>query len=589
MTAGHLAMLARTAVHLQPSQLVHRARLRGQRTALLRWPQSAQRVLAGPDPTTAVGWPDGFAPVDAQTMARWPSARSLESGHMELLGATRHLGDPQDWWQLGAAQLWRFHLHYWDWAWGLTSEPDGSKAQGTFERLWLSWREVMPLGAGDAWLPYPTALRAWSWCGQYRDLVAGGPIERGFVGSLATHLGFLRRHLERDVGGNHLVKDLKALVGLAVFFDDGRLLARSLDHLAAQVRVQVLPDGGHYERAPAYHCQVLADLVDVSDLVRAAGVSCPSELADAVCQMRDWLSKVLLPGGNVPLLNDGFPVDSSLVAALRPGPGPASPLVVLPDTGLFRATAGGWHLLADIGTPCPRALPAHAHADTLGCVIYIDGIPLLVDTGTSTYAAGAIRDYERSTGAHNTVGIDDANSTEVWGAFRAGRRAGVSGVMARATSSEITVGASHDGFRWLSGAPVHRRRWSLTDRGLRVDDQVTGTGRHEVVVRWHLAPGSEVSNVPAHGWHEAGAVVVPEVTVVVGNSCQDSRASVRVSLSSTSPMALEVACAPVATGFERTVLAPVLTCRIDAKLPVLTTALWGRGGRRVVDGPGGER
>ena len=34
-----------------------------------------------------------------------------------------------------------------------------------------------------------------------------------FCGELAAHAGFLRRHLESDVGGNHLVKNLKALTG----------------------------------------------------------------------------------------------------------------------------------------------------------------------------------------------------------------------------------------------------------------------------------------------------------------------------------------------------------------------------------------
>ena len=74
------------------------------------------------------------------------------------------------------------------------------------------------------------------------------------------HAGFLRRHLEFDVGGNHLIKNLKALAGLAVLFGDERTLDRTLNLLSRQLAVQVLPDGGHFERAPAYHCQVLADL-----------------------------------------------------------------------------------------------------------------------------------------------------------------------------------------------------------------------------------------------------------------------------------------------------------------------------------------
>ena len=137
--------------------------------------------------------------------------------------------------------------------------------------------------------------------------------------------------------------------------------------------------------------------------------------------MRGWLSAVLTPPGDVPLLNDGFPVHPELLAATGPAAPPTGPLQVLPDTGLARATAGGWHLLADIGLPCPPELPAHAHADTLGCLLHVDSEPLLIDTGTSTYEPGATRDRERSTAAHNTLEVDGCDSTEVWGAFRAGR------------------------------------------------------------------------------------------------------------------------------------------------------------------------
>ena len=250
------------------------------------------------------------------------------------------------------------------------------------------------------------------------SLVAGGPVDGQFRAELAAHAGFLRRSLETDVGGNRLIKNLKALAGLAVFFGDDALLARSLRRLGRQLAVQVLPDGGHYERAPAYRCQVLADLIDIASLLQACGHGPPAGLAEAISAMRGWLGCVLSPTGCVPLLNDGFPVSAELLARLAPAAPPVGPLHVLPDTGLARISAGWWRVLADVGPPCPRELPAHAHADTLSCVVHVDGAPLLVDTGTSSYAAGPVRDRERSTAAHNTVEVDRRDSTEVWGAFR---------------------------------------------------------------------------------------------------------------------------------------------------------------------------
>jgi uncharacterized heparinase superfamily protein len=556
MSGAELAVLGRTVIHLRPGQGAHRARLRIQQSGLRRFPEAGRRVLSGPDPSAAAGWPDAFRPVDALTPGRWPTLPDLRAGKIRLLGLLRELGDASGWDRADAPRLWRFHLHYWDWAWGLATDSDRLAARALFARLWRSWQASTGFGRGDAWHPYPAALRAWSWCALHHDLVAGSDIEPAFIAGLAAHAGFLRRHLENDVGGNHLIKGLKALAGLAVFFADERLLGLATSRLSRQLARQILADGGHYERAPAYHCQVLADLIDVADLLQAAGRTPTGEIVAALEAMRNWLGAVLTPDGQVPLLNDGYPVDRGLLAVLRPGPEPAGSLLVLPDTGLVRMAVGGWHLLADVGPPCPRSLPAHAHADTFGCLVHVDGVPLLVDTGTSSYEPGPVRDFERSTAAHSTVQVDGADSTEVWGAFRAGRRARVSGLTTEAKGVGVRCEAVHDGFRHLPGRPRHRRRWTLTSDGLLVEDAVTGRGRHEVVIRWQLAPGwtVRVTGDTAHLYGPAGALTA--------------------TVTATVPVLLATAYRPVAAGFGVTADAPVLTCRADAALPVLITTAW---------------
>ena len=161
---------------------------------------------------------------------------------------------------------------------GLGLGPGGRAGPGRrrgqlFAALWRSWRASVDL-RHRATRGGPTRPR----CAPGRGAGCTAPwstetpLDAASSGAaLAGHAGFLRRHLESDVGGNHLIKNLKALAGLAVFFGDEPLLRRSLRRLTAQLAVQVLPDGGHYERAPAYHCQVLADLIDVADLLSAAG------------------------------------------------------------------------------------------------------------------------------------------------------------------------------------------------------------------------------------------------------------------------------------------------------------------------------
>jgi uncharacterized heparinase superfamily protein len=566
---AELGRLSRTVMHLRPAQIGQRARLRAQRTALDHAvPLADWWLLRGPDLAAGTGWPCGFMPLDARLWHGGQDGEALRGGKLRLIDSPRVIAPTDemgiavwagaDWEAADAPLLWRFHLYYWDWAWALAGDHRGSDAQEVFTAIWESWHAAVVPGRGAAWHPYPAALRAWSLCGIYRQLVRGSRIEEPFLAELAVHAGFLRRNLETDVGGNHLIKNLKGLAGLAVFFGDDTLLARTVRRLRRQLAVQVLPDGGHYERAPAYHCQVLGDLIDIAGLLKAAGHDEPASLPRAIAAMRSWLGTVLTPRGDVPLLNDGFPVSQGLLGGLTPAAPPNGPLHLLQETGLARATVGGWHVLADVGPPCPRELPAHAHADSLSCVVHVDSEPLLIDTGTSTYAPGAARGRERSTAAHNTLEVDGRDSTEVWGAFRAGRRARVLRMSASADADTVKVEAAHDGYRNLPGRPGHHRRWSLRAHELRVDDTVTGRGRHRVTVRWHLAPGTGVRLVPG------GAVV----TIGAGE--------IRVSVAASSEATITVATAEVSTGFGATVSAPVLACSLHPKLPAAISTVWRR-------------
>jgi hypothetical protein len=113
---------------------------------------------------------------------------------------------------------------------------------------------------------------------------------------------------------------------------------------------------------------------------------------------------------------------------------------------------------------------------------------------------------------------------------------------------------------------VHRRCWSLTGTGLRVDDEVTGDQRHAVAVRWHLAPGAAVQ-LRADG---------AAVTTAAGEF--------DVSIGAWARLQLGVEPGMVATGFQSTTEAPVLTCRIDSGLPVRVSTCW----RRACRSPGGS-
>jgi uncharacterized heparinase superfamily protein len=479
------ALLARTVVRLRPAQVAHRLRLRTLRSAERRWPELVTRSLAPPAGVTP-GWPASFSPLDAPL--DHGDAAEVAQGTFTFLGGTRSVGEPADWQQADASRLWRFHLHYVEWAWALAQASDRKSARTSFASLWQSWRASTALAQGDAWSPYVASLRVWVLCSVFDALVKGSDIESDYLDQIAWHAGYVQGHLELDVGGNHLLKNLKALIGAGVFLGRLDLVVTGRHYLEAQLPVQVLADGGHFERSPSYHCQVLGDLIDIRGLLASDDAPPVAGLDGAIDSMRRWLGAMVGGDGEVALCNDAIPVGTCRLEALDPTPPPEEPVTVLAASGYVVVRPDErTQLILDVGDPCPDDLPAHAHADCLSFELWVGGERWVVDTGTSTYEAGPRRSYERSTAAHNTVEIDGEDQTEVWGIFRAARRAHGSLEFVAIDGDTVEVVASHDGYRRLPGSPLLRRRWRVGSGRLEITDTITGAGTHRVVSRLHVS------------------------------------------------------------------------------------------------------
>ena len=99
------------------------------------------------------------------------------------------------------------------------------------------------------------------------------------------------------------------------------------------------------------------------------------------------------------------------------------------------------------------------------------GQRIFVNCGTSEYRVGARRLRERGTASHNTVEIDEQNSSEIWSSFRVARRAKPKGLLVKKGKKEISVFCSHDGYKWLSSKPKHSRPWILSNGELKNNRQ----------------------------------------------------------------------------------------------------------------------
>ncbi|MGI9605158.1 MAG: hypothetical protein ACR2P0_03370, partial [Acidimicrobiales bacterium] len=127
------ARLVRTLRNLRPEQGVHRARLRAQKFTLARRPEFFEQRWARAVPSSA-GWPHEFVPVDAIAPPVVGSIDDLAKREFGLVGEQHCIDDEGGWSPQATTQLFRYHLHYTEWACLLAEDPDRGRA--VFDELW---------------------------------------------------------------------------------------------------------------------------------------------------------------------------------------------------------------------------------------------------------------------------------------------------------------------------------------------------------------------------------------------------------------------------------------------------------------------
>jgi uncharacterized heparinase superfamily protein len=126
----------------------------------------------------------------------------------------------------------------------------------------------------------------------------------------------------------------------------------------------------------------------------------------------------------------------------------------------------------DVGQIGASYQPGHAHADTFNFELNINNNPVFIDTGTSTYNISTVRSKERSTQAHNTIVVNDKNSSMVWSGFRVAKRANV----LIEKEIEQSIQATHDGY--LNMGVLHRRTWAWSPNKISIIDHLSGTPKN---------------------------------------------------------------------------------------------------------------
>ncbi len=447
-------------------------------------------------------------------------------------------GDKKIIWELNRHQhFFTLGVAYW-----LTGDE---KFAATFVRHLDSWMEQNPPGTGVNWFSsLEVAFRSVSWIWAVNFFKDSNSITPEFFQKTLKFLFLHGRHIEKYLStyyspNTHLTGEALGLYYLGTqmpFFKRAEHWRKTGEEiLFAELDRQILADGVYFEQATWYqrytadfytHFLILKTLAD-----EQTPPQMQEKLSDKIQKMLDFLMYITRPDGTTPLIGDddggtilplGNTQSDDFRAALSTG-------AVLFERGDYKFVAGslaeetlwllglegvlafetlrekqpeknsvefaeggyfvmrdGWtetdnYLLVDGGN-LGSLSGGHAHADSLSINLSIGGRSVLTDAGTYTYhESKELRDYFRSSQAHNTLTIDDKSSSVPGGKF------------SWLTKAETTVKkwiskdrfdffeASHNGYESLSDSPATHTRSILflkNDYWI-MRDFVETRGRHD--------------------------------------------------------------------------------------------------------------
>jgi hypothetical protein len=369
-----------------------------------------------------------------------------------------------------------------------------------WKQLILSWIEDNPYNTGVNWeSSLEIAIRAvnWIWSSYffYRELENDTFMQGMIYKTLYWHACHISRHLSYYFSPNtHLTGEALGLLYLGKAFPQmkrsSNWVSRAEEIFETELRKQILPDGGYFERATYYHKYTIDFYLHY--LVLSGGIEqVDEETALIIKKMITHLALISEPDGTVPLLGDsdgGRLLDlggrkdnikgACCAAALLLGDEELKSLCgeMMEEEALWllgsRALEGfgnlnekapcHYHSLnretgffcfrQGVGEKNPYILSicgphgwlvcGHAHSDLMSYNLFNNGMMVLADPGTFTYSpVDERRNLCRSSLVHNTISVNGISQSIPGDTFR----------WKKIANPEYVFSDSVEGFGYLEG------------------------------------------------------------------------------------------------------------------------------------------
>lgn len=230
--------------------------------------------------------------------------------------------------------------------------------------------------------------------------------------------------------GNHAIMHDRALIQLAMTLKSPyskKWLNRGMKRLEIIFEQEITEEGVCVENSPAYHIYVMDLLKDVIDMYEDYGIEVPKYYRTTYTKMKDYLTYVLKPNNKLPCLGDThllgrkwyykkYGTDNLLFVDTRSkmGSKPSQTDKIYPVSGysIFREGWGNektFDKKTFLIQTVSNLSKVHKHSDYLSFELYSNGEDLIVDGGHGGYQKNDTLTFLKSTLAHNTLSVDNAN------------------------------------------------------------------------------------------------------------------------------------------------------------------------------------
>jgi hypothetical protein len=549
------------------------------RSAILAY---AEAILQGEYPLMGYGSPRLGVTPDWHT--DWVSGGSWPVEASEKIIVVRHDGsDVKAPWELSRLQFAPVVAQ----AYMLTGDET---YRAGVKSLLTDWVERNPVGMGVNWtIAMEAALRAISLCLCMELLWPFTEEEQPWLNqmtaSLWQHLRFIEAYNEFSflVRSNHYLSNIVGLTTLSAYLGLEQRREKYARAVQREILLQTYPDGGDREASTGYHVLV-AQMGLHSFLVqqRCRGAVEPKFEA-RLRLMFEWITALADDAGKLPHLGDcdngrvellPDDIDQAEQHSLHTGSlyRLASSVLqlplstdregakLLPDSGIAVLHSGEASVIFSAMPNGLEGKGSHTHCDKLSIVFRLGEDEVFCDSGSRCYTRSAeLRNLDRSTRAHNTLMIDEADQNTVGAElFRLGNEARVSPIALTDGGKEVQ--ASHQGYlRWDI---EHQRTVELSSRSLQIVDEVRGADKHSLELRFILGPE----------W-----LVYPEIMTGARVTCNvDGSRQLTLQCEAESPLALSVIPTQISREYGAALATTCIRIQTTASLPakVQTRVQW---------------